>query len=86
MRPISKRKETNMKRVKANRARGGDYYVCDDETHHWFSVSSPSVFKEYKLPSDPAKWTTRDKGKFNTLKALAEIHGAAINRNSYRTG
>ena len=53
-------------------------------THTWFSVSTPSVFREYKLPECESDWSRADKRKFSELESLAERHGAHVHRSTYR--
>lgn len=55
-------------------------------SHTFFSVSTPSVFREHKLPACNADWTRADQRKYRELEQLAEAHGAHIQRTSYRRG
>jgi hypothetical protein len=38
----------------------------------WFSVETPSVFKEYKLPASEADWERTHKQCYRELETLAE--------------
>jgi hypothetical protein len=55
-------------------------------THTWFSVETPSVFREYKLPASEADWTAFDHRKFGELEELAKRHATHIHRSEYRRG
>jgi hypothetical protein len=52
----------------------------------WFSVETPSVFKEHKLPASSADWSTADQRKFRELETLAENYSTHIHRSGYRRG
>ena len=52
----------------------------------WFSVETPSVFREHLLPADIAKWTKKDRRLYRGLQALAERHGTPIRSSHYRRG
>jgi hypothetical protein len=52
----------------------------------WFSVETPSVFKEHKLPASEADWSKGDRRDFRELEALADRHATHIRRSEYRRG
>jgi hypothetical protein len=52
----------------------------------WYSVDTPSVFREYKLPTDDTIMTRTHKRQYRELQELAEIHGCRINALPYRRG
>ncbi len=52
----------------------------------WFSVETPSVFQEAKLPACEADWAPNHQRTFATLEAIAERHGTHIHRSTYRRG
>ena len=52
----------------------------------WFSVETPSVFREYKLPACDLNWSRDDKRKHAELTKLAERHGTAIRVTVCRRG
>lgn len=52
----------------------------------YFSVSTPSVFREYKLPDLESEWTNADERKFSELEDLAERYETHIHRSTYRLG
>jgi hypothetical protein len=54
--------------------------------HIWFSVETPQVFREYKLPADNAQWTKADEQKIAELEHLAERHRTYIHRSDFRRG
>ena len=63
------------------------YHTRSEPARHlWFSVETPSVFKEIKLPACNADWTKSQWTQFNKLEALAEAHGTHIQRSTYRRG
>lgn len=55
-------------------------------THIWFSVETPGVFKEYRLPACNEDWTAIEWHQFHFLEELADKHGTGIRRTSYRRG
>ena len=55
-------------------------------SHTWFSVETPSVFKEYKLPASEADWTKADSAHFRELETLADNYDTHIRRSEYRRG
>lgn len=52
----------------------------------WYSVSTPSVFCEFKLPVDDAIMTRTHRRQYAKLQRLAEQHGTRIQASSYRLG
>jgi hypothetical protein len=50
----------------------------------WFSVETPRVVREYKLPACDLNWTRDDKRKHAELTKLAERHGTAIRVSACR--
>jgi hypothetical protein len=52
----------------------------------WYSVSTPSVFREYKLPVCDSRATRSEKRKFAELHDLAEQHGTRVHASPYRRG
>lgn len=56
------------------------------EGHHFARISTPSVFREYLLPSDSERWTTEVIEHYEELQSLAEKHRTSINYGSYRLG
>ena len=59
---------------------------AEPSSHLWFSVETPSVFREHKLPASNTDWTRADERKFSELEALAERHGTHVHRSTYRRG
>jgi hypothetical protein len=55
-------------------------------THIWFSVETPNVFAEHKLPACETNWSRAHRRKFQQLEKLAEAHGTYIRRSSYGRG
>jgi hypothetical protein len=55
-------------------------------SHSWFSVETPSVFKEYKLPACNADWSRADKRNHEHLEDLAKAHRTSVRVTSYRRG
>lgn len=64
----------------------GEPNRSEPASHMWFSVETPNVFKEYKLPASNTDWTKADWRKFNELKAMAENHGTHVHCTAYRKG
>lgn len=56
------------------------------ETMAWFSVETPSVFREISLPDDEDVWTKTDRRNYDRLSALAEAHGTYVQTSAYRRG
>lgn len=54
--------------------------------YRFYSVRTPQIFKEFRLPADEQDWTPGERRKFEHLEDLAERHGACIEINSYRIG
>jgi hypothetical protein len=52
----------------------------------WFSVETPSVFKEYRLPASSADWSAADQRKFIALSVIADEHATYVHRSGYRRG
>lgn len=52
----------------------------------FFSVSTPSVFKEFELPIDDDAMTTADQKKWERLNLLTQRHGTCVDRCSYERG
>lgn len=55
-------------------------------TFRWYSVETPSVFREYKLPESDAHMTRTEKCQYRELQRLAEQHGTSIRAHDYRRG
>ena len=55
-------------------------------THIWFSVETPSVFKEYRLPASNEDWNAVQWHQFHFLEEMAEKYETHIHRTSYRRG
>lgn len=55
-------------------------------SHLWFSVSTPGVFREYRLPACNTAWSKADWSRFRELELLAESHRTVIHRCGYRRG
>jgi len=52
----------------------------------WYSVETPSVFREFKLPVDDGHMTSSHKKQLRVLKNLAEIHSTSIKSSAFRRG
>lgn len=52
----------------------------------WYSVSTPSVFLEYRLPADDAHLTATHRRQYAELQRLAERHGTYVCASPYRRG
>jgi len=52
----------------------------------WYSVETPSVFREFKLPVDDGHMTSTHKKQLRVLKNLAEIHSTSIKSSAFRRG
>lgn len=52
----------------------------------WFSVETPSVFCEYKLPIADRLMTAAHKRQWAKLERLAEAHSTRIQSSPYRRG
>ena len=59
---------------------------AEPNAYLWFSVETPSVFREYKLPACSSDWSRSDGRKLRELETLAERHGTHIHRSAYRRG
>lgn len=59
---------------------------AEPNRHTWFSVETPSVFREHKLPACETAWSATDKKKHRELVALAERHGTYVHTCGYRRG
>lgn len=55
----------------------------DSESWQWYSVETPSVFREYRLPENMTQEHYR---QYAELQQLAELHQAPITCTSYRRG
>ena len=55
-------------------------------THYWFSVETPSVFREIKLPTPREDWTRSERRAYSDLEALAERYGTHVHCSLYRRG
>jgi hypothetical protein len=49
----------------------------------WFSVETPSTFREYKLPSSEAEWSWDDRRNYRELETLAERCGKPVHRSAH---
>ena len=56
------------------------------DTHGWFCVETPGVFREYRLAWDNAHMTRQQRRQYAELLALAERHGTRISVSTYRRG
>ena len=63
-----------------------DPHRATPATHSWYSVETPSVFREYALPACSSDWSRADQRRLAELEHLAEVHGTYIQRHSYRRG
>lgn len=52
----------------------------------WHSIETPSVFREYRLPSNLNRWSDADQRKFEKLQHLADLHKTYIRASTYRRG
>ena len=52
----------------------------------WFSVETPSVFREYELPIKAAEFSAADRQNYNELAKLADRFQTHIKQTSYRRG
>lgn len=52
----------------------------------WYSVETPSVFREIKLPACDADWTTTQRRQHEKLTDLAERHGTHVRYSQHRRG
>jgi hypothetical protein len=52
----------------------------------WYSVETPQVFKEIKLPNDASSWSDENWATFWELEHLAERHGTYMQRSSFSRG
>lgn len=51
----------------------------------WFSVETPAVFREYRLPLHGYE-TRTEKRQRKELEAIAEVHGTSVKVHGYRRG
>lgn len=52
----------------------------------WYSVSTPSIFREFKLPVADEHMTSTHRKQYRELQALAAAHGTHIHESGYRRG
>lgn len=52
----------------------------------FFSVETPSIFREIELPEDQATWSEDDESNYDELQQLAQAHGTAVIGTPYRRG
>lgn len=52
----------------------------------FYSVSTPSFFREIELPADFDRWTSAEMKRFRRLEDAAERHGTYVNVTNYRLG
>ena len=52
----------------------------------FYSVETPSVFRELALPADDSEWTPKQERQYERLAALAERHGTHVTVTTYRRG
>ena len=52
----------------------------------WFSVSTPGVFKEHRLPGCEGDWSAADRRKYRELEAIAERHRTHVVHSTWRRG
>lgn len=52
----------------------------------WYSVETPSVFQEIKLPAAEEDFTAAQSRQYKRLEALAEQHGTNVRYSQYRRG
>lgn len=55
-------------------------------THMWYSVETPSVFREYRLAVEDAAMTRTQHRQYRELCDLADRYGARILASPYRRG
>ena len=63
-----------------------NYDTLPLEDDMWFSVETPQVFAEYKLPADEKRWSRTQGSQYLRLVDLADAHGTHIKRTAYRRG
>lgn len=56
------------------------------EHHAFYSVETPSVFREIELPMHPVARTAKHRADYDELADLAERHGTYVREASYRRG
>ncbi len=54
--------------------------------YHYFSVITPGVFKEYKLPANLDDWSETHQRRFERLERLADQCHTYIRQSTYRLG
>lgn len=52
----------------------------------FYSVCTPSVFREIELPEDDQSWDSDQEQQFEQLEALAMQHGTYVETTSYQRG
>jgi hypothetical protein len=52
----------------------------------WYSVETPSIFREVPLPAEPDDWSDKDKRAYAQLETEAEKHGTSVRASPYRRG
>lgn len=52
----------------------------------YFSVNTPSFFREHLLPVNAERDTRAERKKRNALESAAERHGTYVRRSQYRLG
>lgn len=52
----------------------------------YFSISTPTVFREIEMPADETLWTSGQRKRFERLERLAEQHGTSVGMTTYRLG
>lgn len=52
----------------------------------WYSVETPSVFSEIKLPANDGDMTRRHWQQYRRLQRLAQDYGTHIVQSSHRRG
>lgn len=55
-------------------------------SHAWYSVETPQVFREIKLPVLDRHMTAAQKRQYRNLLALAEQHGTHVRESQFRRG
>jgi hypothetical protein len=59
---------------------------CFPESWQWYCVSTPAVFREYKLPVNDKIMTKEHRKQYKELLHLSEVHGAPITCSNFRRG
>lgn len=57
-----------------------------DDGYAYYSVITPTVCLEYRLPNDPHRYTREDRKKWAVLEHAADIHDAPIIPSGYALG